>query len=304
MSSDYTTQKLIERVTLKAFTSSSSSLSPQQVLDLANDSLRSFLVPMTATLREEWWIGRTDIVLTTDASGFVTVPDSVASSLRTVSWSNAGILTPLTRVEPEMSFNYLPVSSNVPIGFQLRGYSLQVLPPTPGISLHLTAMLRPPTMVLTDAAAEIDSQASNVLTLDSVPLEWQETAPTQVDIISGVSPFQKVDTFDVTSLVVATKLLTLTTAPTLTGEAWVSDVGTSPFASVPVELYPLLEQDVIVQLFGAVGDKRLPAAEKRRDSLEAMAKAAMAPRVTGNARVITNPSAPGMRSLGGLWPRR
>jgi hypothetical protein len=96
-------------------------------------------------------------------------------------------------------------------------------------------------------------------------------------------------------------VLTLATDPG-SSDIWVSDVGTSPFASIPPELYPLLEQDTIVQLFGALGDKRLPAAEKRRDSLEKKAKDAMAPRTQGNSRPIVNRSGPGMRGWGfGPW---
>lgn len=301
-SNDYTTQALIDRLTLKAFTSSSSSLTPQQILDLCNDSLRSYLVPMSGTLREEWWVGKSDIILTTDTDGSVTLPDSVASSLRTVSWSNAGILTPLSRIEPEQSFAYLPLNGALPVGFELRGYTLVVLPKAPNISLHITAMVRPPQMVLTDTAGLIDVAAGAVLTLDAVPLEWQAATPSQVDVISGSSPFQGVGTFAVSSLV--GNVLTLASSPGASAGWYVSDVGTSPFASVPVELYPLLEQDVIVQLFSGLGDKRLPAALKRRDELEKMAKAAMAPRTTGNARVIVNPNAPGMRAAFGYWPRR
>jgi hypothetical protein len=122
-----------------------------------------------------------------------------------------------------------------------------------------------------------------------------------VDLISGGSPFSKVDTYDVLSL--ASDVLTLTEDPGATAGQYVSDVDTSPFANIPVELYPLLEQDVIVQLFTGLGDKRLPAAMARRDSLEKMAKSTMASRTQGNSRPIVNGSAPGMRSWA-YWGRR
>src|SRR5262245_45619186 len=139
---DYTTEALIKRITLKAYVSQSSSLSSQQILDLANDSLRSFIVPFASMLREEWWVGKTDIIRTSDANGAVTIPDSVASTLRTVAWNNAGIIQPLSRIEPEASYGYQQVGS-LPLGFELRGYTLFLMPPVPGISVHLTAMLRP-----------------------------------------------------------------------------------------------------------------------------------------------------------------
>lgn len=302
---DYTTQALVDRVTLKAFTSSSSSLTPQQILDLANDSLRSYLVPLSNTLREEWWVGKSDIVLVTDSDGSVTLPDSVASTLRTVAWNNNSILTPLTRVEPENSFLYLPVQGGLPVGFELRGYTLIVLPKVPGISLHLTAMLRPPQMVLPADAAQVASQVGPAFTLESVPLEWQETTPDSVDLISGASPFSRVDTFDVLSLNSTTKVLTLTETPsTVPSEAWFADVDASPFANIPVELYPLLELDVVCTLFQGLGDKRLKGVLDRKKELEGFAKRTMGPRTTGNARPIVNANAPGMRGYGGWWGGR
>lgn len=301
LANDYTSEKLIERVTLKCFTSQSSSLTPQQILDLANDSLRSYLVPLTQTLREEWWVGKADIELVTDADGAVTVPDSVASTLRTVAWSNAGILVPLTRIEPEASFGYLAMNSNQPIGFELRGYTLIVLPKVAGITLHLTAMLRPPQMVLVEKAALIESSAGPALTLDAVPVAWQEETPDEVDLISGVSPFSKLDTYEVVSLDVPTGVLTLAETPTLASETWAADVGAAPFANVPIELYSLLEMDVVCALLAAVGDKRLGASVKRKEELEGLAKRTLGPRTSGNSRPIVNSSAPGMRSFGGRW---
>jgi hypothetical protein len=297
----YDTAALIARFKLKAFTSSSSSLSDQEILDLLDDSFRSYLVPMSKTLREEWWVGPSDLVLLTDANGAVTVPDTVASTLRTVSWDNAGVLRPLSRIEPERSFNYLRINGNIPLGFELRGYTLVLLPKVPNISVHITAMLRPPQMVLTSEAGEVVSRAGAALTLDAVPLAWQSSAPTQVDVVSSVSPFSVVGTFGVVSL--AGSVLTLDADPG-SDAIWVADVGYSPFPNVPIELHPLLEQDAIVQLFSGLGDKRLLDAAKRRDELEKAAKATMGPRTQGHARPIVNYAAPGMRGGYGWGPWR
>jgi hypothetical protein len=301
MGSDYTTKKMIDRIGLKAMTSTSSGLSSQQILDLANDSLRSYVVPFTAKLREEHWVGKADFVVTTDSEGEIDVPDTVAQSLRTVSWSNANVLVPLTRVEPENAFGYLPFNSNVPVGYQLRGNTLQVLPKSPGILVHISAMIRPSQMVLTENTGLIDVVAGAALTLDVVPLEWQAAAPVSVDLISGDSPFALKGTFAVASLV--GNLLTLTTDPSAKAGWYLADPGTSPFASIPVELYALLEQDVVVTLHGMNGDKRLVGAEKRQTKIETDIKAVMAPRTQGSARPIVNPAGPGMRAFRALWPK-
>lgn len=305
MANDYTSAALIARVKLKAFASTSGSLSDQELIDLINDSLRSYVVPLMKTLREEFWVGKTDIILTTDASGNITLPDSVASTIRTVAWLNGNYQCPLSRIEPENAYQYLQQTGNTPCGYELRGYTLKVLPQAPGIQVYLTAMLRPSQLVLTSAASLVATASGQVLTLTApVPLEWQSATPASVDLVSGAGPFSPIGTFAVTSLVGT--VLTLATNPALAAgtEVWVSDVGTSPFANVAPELYPLLEQDVIVQLFSGLGDKRLQAATARRDSLEKMAKSTMAARTQGSSRPIINPNAPGMNGLYGVWPRR
>lgn len=309
MANDYTVQAMLERIKLKAFTSTSTSLGDQQICNLANDSLRSYLVPLSLTLREEWWIGKSDIVLVTDGNGQVAVPDSVASSLRTVAWLNAGIQTPLTRIEPENSFQYLATQGSMPVGFELRGYTLQILPKVPNISLYLTAALRPPQMVLDQNAAHIFGISGGLYYTDVVPLAWQAIAPPTVDVISALSPFSTIQAGVVVSaLDVPTTRFTLTgltadsIAALISGNAWLSDPGTSPFANVPIELYPLLEQDVIEVLFQALGDKRLKGVQDRKKELEGFAKRAMAPRAQGNSRPIVNSSAPGMRNAG-FWRR-
>ena len=301
MASDYSTTALSNRIKLKAFTSTSSALSDQDILDLCNDSLRSYVVPILKTLREEFLVTQDDIVVTTDSDGKVSVPDSVASTLRLIAWNNGGTLTQLVRIEPEQSFQYLAMDGSLPMGFQMRGYIIQLLPKVPNIELHLNVMRRPPQLTLTALSAEVSSRTGPVLTLAKVPVEWQASAPTSVEVISSTSPFADLGEFDVSSLVGST--LTLTTDPGQ-DDIWCADVGTSPFAMVPIELYPLLEQDVIVQLFTGLGDMRLAGAAKRRDELEKKIIRTMAPRTTGSARPIVNNSAPGIRSIYGYWPRR
>lgn len=299
----YDTAGLLKRIKLKAYTSASSSLSDSDILDLANDSLRDYLVPITKTLREEYWVCPDDIVIQTDSNGGFQVPDTVSSTIRTIAWDNAGILTPLTRIEPELSFQYLPLNGALPMGFELRGYRIQILPRVPNVSIHITAMIRPPEMVQTQDAAQVVSAAGAVLTLKApVPLEWQSSTPASVDLVSSVSPFSTIATYDVSSLSGTT--LTLTEAPPSVSGTWVSNVGTSPFPNIPIELHALLQQDVIVQLFGTgIGDKRFAGAQKRKDELEDLARRTMSPRTQGNTRAIVNYAAPGMRNWFGGFVR-
>lgn len=302
----YTASGSIERIKLKAWLSTSGSLSDAQLLELLDDSLRSYVVPFLKQVRDEWFVSGTENVqLSSDAK--LVVPNSVASTIRDIFWMNSNQPTPLMRIEPENAFMYEGQNgSSLPYGYVIRGYEIQILPSNVGaVTVRLHFMERPSQMVLEEDAAVITTSAGPVLTLESVPLAWQETAPSSVDIVSGDSPFIIIGTFGVVSLVGST--LTIDSTPsaptglTATARAWVADAGFSPFPNIPIELHPLLQQDVISTLYIGLGDKRLEASMKKQMMLEANLRRTVAPRAQGSPRPIVNRSAPGMRGIGRGW---
>ncbi len=305
-----TFSSLIATLKLKAFQSASSSLGDPDLLRLVNDSYRSFIVPFCKSLRDEWNVAKSDYVATTDSDGRIDIPNSVASTMRTIAWKSDQYLVPLTRIEPENAFRYQQnAGSQTPAGFMLKGYQLCILPTqTSGFEIHVAYMKRPPEGVLDTDAGEVDSHVGLALTLADVPVSWQEEAPAAVDLISNNSPFSVVAE-SVTVVSLAGSVLTLSGISTGLVEDgfWVADVGFSPFPNIPTELHPLLELDVINTLFGTMmGDKRAKAAsEARADMMAGMLKM-MGPRTQGNTRPIINYSAPGMSGLrfGGRWGGR
>lgn len=303
----YTFTSLVGRVKLKAFTSSASGLSDANFMELAADSFRSYVVPFLKSVRDEWFVAKDDYVATTDSDSRISLPDSVASTIRTISYSNNGVLVPLTRVEPENAFGYQQQTSSVPVGYVLRGYQVILLPQqSASFEIHIAYMRRPPEGVLEDAAGHIESHANLALTLEDVPLAWQSSTPTEVGLISDESPYSVVaEEVEVVSLVGSVLTLTGISASLIEDGFWVSDVGTSPYPNIPIELHPLLEQDVVCTVFQAVGDKRLEMALQRKDELEKKLLKQLTPRAQGSARNVVNPSAPGMRgfSFWNTWGR-
>ncbi len=305
-----TFSNLIRMLKLKGFVSTTSSLSEPDLLALANDSYRSTVVPFCKSLRDEWNVAKDDYVATTDANGRIDIPNSVASTMRTIAWKSDQYLVPLSRIEPENAFRYQQNSgSQTPAGFMLKGYQLVILPTqASGFEIHVAYMKRPPEGVLEVDAGLIDSHVSLALTLDSVPLEWQAAAPTEVDLISNNSPFSPVaESVAVVSLVGNVLTLSGISAGLVEDGFWVADVGFSPFPNIPTELHPLLELDVINTLFGTMaGDKRGPAAAKALTEMKMSMLKMMGPRTQGNTRPIVNYNAPGMSGLrwGGRWGGR
>jgi hypothetical protein len=145
------------------------------------------------------------------------------------------------------------------------------------------------------------------LTLASVPVAWQSSAPTEVDVISGDSPFSALaESVEVVSLVGSVLTLTGISASLIERGCWVANVGETPFPNIPIELHPLLQRSVITELYAGTGDKRLDGSMQLQMKLEADIKATNAPRTQGNSRPIVNRSAPGMGGgwgVGGFVPR-
>ncbi len=304
-----TFSSLIQTLKLKAFQSATSSLTDPNLLVLVNDSYRSTVVPFCKSLRDEWQVAKDDYIATTDSDGRIDIPNSVASTMRTVAWKSDQYLVPLTRIEPENAFRYQQNSgSQTPGGFMLKGYQLVILPTqATGFEIHVAYMRRPPEGVLEEDAGEVVGVSGFDLTLDAVPLAWQASAPTSVDLISNNSPFSPIA--EDIACTLAGNVLTLSgiSSSLLAVGYWVSDVGTSPFPNIPTELHPLLELDVINTLFGTMmGDKRGPAAAKALAEMKMSMLKMMGPRTQGNTRPIVNYSAPGMSGLrfGGRWGGR
>lgn len=306
----YTASATLERLKLKGWVSTSSGLSDAQILDFLNDSLRSYVVPFLKSVRDEWFVSGTEDV-TPDANARVTMPDSVASTIRSIWWLNNGQPTPLVRVEPENSFLYEGQNaSNIPYGFMLRGYGIQILPTNVGsVSIRIDFMERPAEMVLEEDAGEVETysgpQSALDVTLVDVPITWQESTPASVDWISSTSPFStRASGVEVVSLVGNVLTLNMTGISDygqLAVGDWFSDINTSPYPNIPIELHPLLQRHAICELYTGLGDKRLEGSEKKLKMLADDLRRTLAPRTQGSARPIINRSGPGMRGYSGRW---
>ena len=310
----YTASHAISVLKIKGKVSNATSLIDQDILTLLNDSYAQYIVGFTQSLRDEWWVGVKAVYVTSDSNSTILMPPgSSGSSLRTIAWNQGGsLIIPLPRIEPENAFPYLsqgPTGS--PLGFMLTGNQITLLPPCPGIQVRLTYMYTPPEMVLEEDAAKVSVIASNVLTLASVPLEWQAATPTSVNIISALDPYTVIGVAAVTSLSGST--LTLTANPNTLSHwselsangIWVADVGMSPFPQLPVCLQPLLQQHCLETIMEASGDPRLAGISKRKEQMASELKSSMEPRVQGTSRPLVNKMKAGFGGYSGanVWSR-
>ncbi len=303
----YTASDAIGRIKAKGFVSTATALSDPELLEWLNDSLRSYVVPFLKTVRDEWFVSGSED-LTPDSNGRISMPNSIASTIRRISWDNNGNPVPLVRIEPENAYAYEQANGgNQPYGFMLRAYELQILPTNIGsVTVHVDFMERPADMVLDDDAGEVLSATGTGAmdcTLSSVPIAWQESAPSSLDVISTESPFSVLQS-DVNVTGIAGNVVSLDDVTTaahnalLLGNAWLADPGSSPYPNIPIEFHPLLQRAVITEIYAGTGDKRLDSSMKLQGKLEDELRRTMAPRTQGSARPIVNRNAVGMRSLG------
>jgi len=302
MATSYTASGNIASMKLKGWLSNATSLSDPELCSLLQDGLRSYIVPLVKRVRDEWFVSGGS-TLTPNSAGRITIPNSVGSTVRTVSWLNNGIYVPLPRIEPENALPLLNQCAGQPIGYVLKGYELQVVPANVGsVQLFIEFMDRPASLVLDEEAGLIAEHSGLALTLAAVPLAWQTEAPTEVDIINSESPFSTVaERVEVVSLVGDVLTLTGISSALVEDGFWVSDVGTSPFPNIPIELHPLLQRSVVTELYAGWGDKRLQGSMKVQEKLEGDLRATIAPRTQGSARPIVNKSGPGWGM--GWWGR-
>lgn len=302
MTTPYTASDNLASVKLKAWVSESGSLSDAQLLVLLQDALRSFVVPFVKRARDEWFV-KGGSTLTPNSAGRIAIPNSVGSTVRTVSWVNNGYLVPLTRIEPENALPMLGAGGSTPVGFTLKGYQLQIIPAGVGsIQIFIEFMERPDTMVLEQDASKIGTNNIGDLWNCTVPLSWQGDPPATLAVISPDSPFSALGEVAVLSVNTDSIEFSGAGAALIEQGVWVADIGETPFPNIPIELHPLLQQSTIVTLFAALGDKRNGDAMKLHEKMERELLATIAPRTQGNARPIVNRNGPGWgTSRWGRW---
>lgn len=304
----YTCDAIVAKIESDGYLSTSTSLGSQDIVNKLNESFYSYLVPLITSQSEEFFIDRKTIKVTSDQNSQITLPDSVSSSLRTVTYYNNGNPYNLTRIDPKDEVNYIgQQQTQYPYGYMLTGFTMTLLPKGGPTEVHLRVERRPSEIVLNSNAGQITAVSGSVLTLNNMPIAWQESAPTLVDVVSDNSPFSPLVTQAQVASVTGTTTLTLQNVSAsdlalIVVGSWVADPDCSPYANIPKDWYLLLQLDVVCSIMQTEGDQRLKGLMQRKDEIEKRLMRTMAPRTIGSVRPIVNYSAPGM-GMGRRWGR-
>lgn len=281
----FTTTELITALKTKGMIpTSQSTFSSANMLSLADDEMRTGIVPLIMSVRENYFQTSADTPLVDGTSRYRINPRAIGMKLQD-----------LLLVDPsgqESSLELIaPEDRATREGFFFQGSDLE-LRPTPsgktGWSLRQVFFRRPGTLVLPSACGAITAinTALKQVTISSTPSTF--TTSVLFDFVQATPGFdtlgQDLVVTDVTSNVI-TFSATLPTA--LAVGDYVALAGESPIPQVPSEFHSILSLKTAATILRSLGhDKEASAHGKHIEKLERAALILINPRVDGEAKRV------------------
>lgn len=303
MAKKYTTEDLLDSIKNRTLVPTSQiTYTDQQLLSLADDELRSLIVPMMLDVRESYFIAKKQELLEgVDGASqpIFTLPErAIGNKLYDVTVAdNSGNEYSLPHYSRSDSHdNQLSYGNNQTLfGFTMQGDQVIVLDSLSGRSrLNLYYFRRPSTLILPENAARITSINSSAkeIVVSSLPSTFAVTD--EVDLVSASAPYVPLADDVVISSISGTTV-TLSALPTnsSTGNLtlkvgdYLCVSGEAPVVQIPTDLYPSLAQAVAVKLLEGLGDTRgMQVAENKLVKMIEQGLALISPRVEGERKII------------------
>lgn len=258
----FTVDELVTKLRNRYTTPNSQSLFQEtDVISLMDDELRSTIIPIITSAREEFWVKTYDQAITGAAS--YTIPRAASGAiLRDVVFvDNAGNEIDLQQLSPAH------IKATFPFGYQLPLYTFgyywqndKIMPypqqaqTATGYTLRMKEIRRPNNLTSVDNCGQVTNIAGNVITLGNVPSDW--TTDTTFDIIQNFPQFVAIAE-ESTITAIGGTTITLTTVPDDLAEGmWVCPTGMSCIPQMPYEAFGLLIESAIVTMCASIGDSQ------------------------------------------------
>ncbi len=298
---EYLVDQMVTDVRSEYITPNSQNLfQDNDIIKHLDKAMRSKIIPLVNSVREEYWVNLFDQPVTGQAS--YTLPErSSGAMLRDIVFVDAqGNEIELTRLSP------VQIKSTFPFGYQLPlytfGYYLQddqvFLYPqqatnATAYTLRMKYLRRPNNLVSVTECGLITTVASNVITVDNIPTTW--TTDTLFDIIQNFPQFNSIDDgATITNIDTLTSQITLTEAPTgLAVGMYLCPTLMSCIPQIPYECYDLLIAAGAARLARGIGDSQgLELANKNYEDISADFVKLVDPRVQGGRKIVNNRNNP------------
>jgi len=291
----YTTTELLASVKRRAnIPSASGVFGDAELLTMANEELRTYIVPLVLKHREDYWLA-SDIQTLTSSTSYPIPPRAVGGKLAELSVLDATGVHEYNL--PRVSASDLQEASS---GFYMDGMGVRLFLPngqTPtilGTTLRMRYYVRPGVLIATTSAAVVSSISGwPAITLSGGYATL--TTPGTYDCVGLASPFAMKTTF--------TGSITGATLTATTGDAarfavgdWICNTDTSPVVQAPVEFHDLLAQKVAIKVLESKGmTEKLGSAREELGRMETDASNLITPRVDGEPKRVV--------ARGGLFRR-
>ena len=274
--------------------------SDTELLSMATEELRSYIVPLVLRQREEFWLSSADLTLTSETS-YPLPRRAIGGKLAEVSvLDNQGREMNVPRISPADL-------QNASTGFYMDGRGVRLFlrnnqPPTIlGTKLRLRYYVQPGALILTTDTAncvQLWTTTSTTITYQAAG-GWSPANNDMIDIVRGRAPF---DTALVGVRISGLSASTFTPLDYWTGATasttglaggndnepepdWVCRAGYSPVVQAPLEFHDVLAQKVAVKVFESKGmTEKLGSAREELGRMEGDAVALISPRVDGETQ--------------------
>ena len=277
----YTTTELLAGIKRRAnIPSASGVFGDAELLTMATEELRSYIVPLVLKHREDYWLA-SDVQPLTSATSYPLPSRAIGGKLAELSVLDASGVH---------EFNIPKVSPSdlegARAGFYVDGLGVRLFLPNGqsptilGTTLRMRYYARPGVLIPTSSAGVVSVLSG----WPSVTLSGGYSAlttPNTYDCVGQSSPFA-LKTIFTGSVAGATLTVTTGDSSRFSVGDWICNSDTSPVVQAPVEFHDLLAQKVAIKVLEAKGmTEKLGNARQEITRMEADATNLITPRVDG-----------------------
>lgn len=283
----YTTAKLLAGIARRSFAPTGQvTYSTTELLEMADEELKTLILPSIMKVREEFFVFRKDYAITASKSDYSIPARSIGMVIREVQIVNsAGSATDLRRIEPEQVLSY---SEGSPNSFYLKNNQI-CLYPTPASTtdtLRVSFFLRPGELITVADSGVISAinTGTNTVTVTTIPSTFV-TGDT-FDFVKKDGAHEYIDIEYVSTLVSGTDIQFSALPSTLAVGDYICLTGYSPLVQLPPDYQPILAQAVAVQVLESMNQTGSEKAAQKLMALLKTAEELITPRVQGEDRVV------------------
>jgi hypothetical protein len=280
----YTTTDLLAAIKRKGMIPDSQvTFTDADLLSMADDEIRSHLVPAIMAAREDFFL--TSIDYSTASTSYDIPSRAIGMKVKAVAL-----------VDANGSEQYLPVmdsmDASVSNGPQFRSFWIagnQIrFQDAPTDTVRVYYYQKPSALVALSQCAVVSSVSGTTITTTGVPSNL--TSSSTVDYVKGTAGYDLLGTdVDVSSVTATDVLVPSAPSPLLVAGCYITEAGYSPVVMIPEDLVGALEWGTVASILEAQGDLNGSAlASQKADKTLAAGLRLFEPRVDGRVKKIIN----------------